>query len=200
MNRFFKTILPLLLCVSMLLPVFSAFTETSEKPDPTDLDKMREFFSQLTDEDNVTNGTRVLSIVYGAMPRPGYSFAARYSFRLIFSIVILLLRNSPSRLRRQPPRRGTTLTLRSMQHSSRKWSVRISSSESSDSRRGSLASLLEGGGTPSGVTEGVFTLSLRCKPLPQPSAAASIQPAPLHASAAPRGCRRAGCPRPSAAG
>ena len=26
---------------------------------------MREFFSQLTDEDNVTNGTRVLSIVYG---------------------------------------------------------------------------------------------------------------------------------------
>ena len=65
MNRFFKTILPLLLCVSMLLPVFSAFAETSEKPDPTDLDKMREFFSQLTDEDNVTNGTRVLSIVYG---------------------------------------------------------------------------------------------------------------------------------------
>lgn len=44
MNRFFKTILPLLLCVSMLLPVFSAFAETSEKPDPTDLDKMREFF------------------------------------------------------------------------------------------------------------------------------------------------------------
>ena len=65
MNRFFKTILPLLLCVSMLLPVFSAFAETSEHPDPTDLDKMREFFSQLTDEDNVTNGTRVLSIVYG---------------------------------------------------------------------------------------------------------------------------------------
>lgn len=64
-KKLFKTILPLLLCVSMLLPVFSAFAETSEKPDPTDLDKMREFFSQLTDEDNVTNGTRVLSIVYG---------------------------------------------------------------------------------------------------------------------------------------
>lgn len=45
MNRFFKTILPLLLCVSMLLPVFSAFTETSEKPDPTDLDKCASFFS-----------------------------------------------------------------------------------------------------------------------------------------------------------
>ena len=55
MKKLFKTILPLLLCVSMLLPVFSAFAETSEKPDPTDLDKMREFFSQLTDEDNVTN-------------------------------------------------------------------------------------------------------------------------------------------------
>ena len=39
MKKLFKTILPLLLCVSMLLPVFSAFAETSEKPDPTDLDK-----------------------------------------------------------------------------------------------------------------------------------------------------------------
>lgn len=65
MNRLTKIILPLLLCISMLLPGFSVFAETGEKPGLTDQDKLREFFSQLTDEDNVTNGTRVLSIVYG---------------------------------------------------------------------------------------------------------------------------------------
>ena len=65
MKKLFKTILPLLLCVSMLLPVFSAFAETSEKPDPTDLDKMREFFSQLTDHDNITNETHKHTTPYG---------------------------------------------------------------------------------------------------------------------------------------
>lgn len=44
MNRFFKTILPLLLCVSMLLPVFSAFAETSEKPDRPTWTKCASFF------------------------------------------------------------------------------------------------------------------------------------------------------------
>ena len=58
----------------------------------------------------------------------------------------------------------------------------------------------EGGGTPSGVTEGVFTRSRRCTPWQLPWAAASTRPVPSPASAAPRGCRRAGSPPPFAAG
>ena len=46
----------------------------------------------------------------------------------------------------------------------------------------------------------LLTRSRRCTPWPRLWAAASIRPAPSPVSAGSRGCRRAGCPRPSAAG